>query len=599
MAQEDSSDQEENPRGHHAPEHAETKHDRVMEGTKDEESKAPKFAKHKQWWTWALAHKKISIPVAIVVLVGLLAAVPFTRYELAGLVLKQNFAVTVIDSQTSKPVTSATVMLGGKTVSTDSKGHATLHVKVGTTTLEVSKTYYKTSDSSVTVPLGKQKQAAQVSLVATGRQVPVVVLNTISGKPVANALVTAGKSEAKTDTKGEATIVVAANAQNLATTVSLSGYNEANVKLKVTAGVDPANTFKVTPAGKVYFLSNLSGKIDVVKTNLDGTARQTVLAGTGSESPSNTTLLASTDWKYLALLSQRDGGTNPKLFLINTSNDQLTTMDEGNATFSVIGWSGHYFVYTVDRGTTVQYWQNNRFAIKSYNAEAGQIAVLDQSQAQGDANSYAYQYFDYPFIVGNKLVYVERWYNYLANAFFYTPVDMTVKTDAIRAVQVDGQNKKDLKTFPAASSGGWYALPSEVNVIYYQHYNNSGADVNYYEYDDGAVKDLTITSDQFYNNPSYKNYLYSPSGNLTFWSESRDGKNVLFVGDQDAKNSKQVATLSDYAVDGWYTDQYLLVSKNGSELYIMPASGITSDSQAFKVTDFRPSQNYYGYHGGY
>ena len=72
--------------------------------------------------------------------------------------------------------------------------------------------------------------------------------------------------------------------------------------------------------------------------------------------------------------------------------------------------------------------------------------------------------------------------------------------------------------------------------------------------------------------------------------------NTLFIGDSSGGSGKQIATLSDYDTYGWYTDDYLLVSKNGSELYIMPVSGGTP----IKISDYnKPAQNFNGYGGGY
>jgi Tol biopolymer transport system component len=90
--------------------------------------------------------------------------------------------------------------------------------------------------------------------------------------------------------------------------------------------------------------------------------------------------------------------------------------------------------------------------------------------------------------------------------------------------------------------------------------------------------------------------LLSPSGSNSFWAEARDGKSALFVGDQDGKNPKQVASLSEYTSYGWFTDDYLLVSKGSSELYIMSKAG----GKPQKITDYyKPSVNYQGYGGGY
>jgi hypothetical protein len=75
-----------------------------------------------------------------------------------------------------------------------------------------------------------------------------------------------------------------------------------------------------------------------------------------------------------------------------------------------------------------------------------------------------------------------------------------------------------------------------------------------------------------------------------------DGKYNLFVGNQLGDDKKSVGTLGDYNTYGWYTDNYLLVSKSSSELYIMPKNG----GAALKISDyFKPSQYFSGYGGGY
>ena len=105
--------------------------------------------------------------------------------------------------------------------------------------------------------------------------------------------------------------------------------------------------------------------------------------------------------------------------------------------------------------------------------------------------------------------------------------------------------------------------------------------------------------DNYLNDGFYNTYLVSPSGNSTFWSESRDGKNSLFIGDSVGGNAKQIASASDYQTYGWYSEDYLLASKNGSELYILASDGVKKDSEALKITDYhKPVISYPGY-GGY
>ena len=58
-----------------------------------------------------------------------------------------------------------------------------------------------------------------------------------------------------------------------------------------------------------------------------------------------------------------------------------------------------------------------------------------------------------------------------------------------------------------------------------------------------------------------------------------------------------VASLSDYKTYGWYSDDYLLVSKNSSELYIMAKTG---SKDPIKISDYHnPALTYVGYGGGY
>jgi len=387
---------------------------------------------------------------------------------------------------------------------------------------------------------------------------------------------------------------LASSAETQTASVSLAGYNTAQVTIFPTGKPDK-NTFGIVPAGKLYFLSNLSGKLDVVKTNLDGSGRQTVLAGTGKEDRNSTSLLASRDWKYLALLSKRSGDDNASLYLIDaTQGDKLSTIDEGNANFSLVGWSGDRFIYSVGRNT-IQNWQPNQSALKSFDPTTGHTLLLDQTQGSGsDGNNYARQSFSGVYLVGNQVVYAKTWQGNGSGV-------LNGKQAEIDTIGADGSGHKVLKSFmPLYFTGNGYesitlnARPYEPSGIYFEFYHDNTQD--YYSYDEGAVTDnTTLTNDTFWSDP-YPTYLLSPSGNQTFWNEPRDGKSTLLIGNSDGKNSKQVASLSEYSVYGWFTDDYLLVSKNSSELYIMPTTGGTP----YKITDYyKPAINYQGYGGGY
>jgi hypothetical protein len=542
---------------------------------------------------WLGRHKKVIIPIILLVIaLGVLAGVPTTRYMIAGLALKQQFSVAIVDSQTGKPVSSATITMKGQTARTDNQGKATLKVPVGKATLALEKKYYKAVSQEVLVPI-KKPQPLAIKFEATGRQVPVSVVSKISGKPLANVTLSAESTQVITDKNGEATIVLPAGKNEVKGTLTAKNYNSMNITVKVTGSKDTANTFQATPAGKLYFLSNAEGTVDVVKTDLDGQNRQIVVKGTGKEEPSNTVLLASQSWKYLALRSKRDGGTSAKMFLIDTSNDAMTTMDEGDAEFNPIGWTGTTFVYTVNRHNK-QSWVPKANAIKSYEAGAKKLATLDETNASGSSYS---DYFNEGYsdvqLLNNEVVFGK-------SVSAASLSSLGSHQASVTSIRPDGTNKKVIKSW-APPSGSFYVsvavrpyLPNEVYVA-----NTSSDTEPLYEYEDGQLKTVDGKKSSDIWNLQYFTYLFSPSNDKTFWSEPRDGKFTLFIGDDEANNKKQVAALTEYQTFGWYTDDYALVSKNGSELYIAPAAAWGS-TKPLKITDYyKPNFSAPGYGKGY
>jgi hypothetical protein len=540
---------------------------------------------------WANPRKRWGTVAGVVVLLGVVFGVPFTRYNVLGLALRAPVTVQVVDSKTGKPVSGAKVELGGKMAETDATGKAKLSVHTGSKTLAVSKKYYRGGSQGQLVALSGNIFTAK--LVATGRQVEVKLVNKVSGKPVSGVTIAAGGAKAKSDKKGLATLVLSSGIATQNATLSLGGYNNAKVVIAAEGNL-AKNTFNLVPAGKLYFLSNLSGKLDVVKTDLDGSNRQVVLAGTGSEDKGSTSLLASRDWKYLALLSRRSG-EHASVYLIDTANgDKLTTIDEGDANFSLSGWNGNHFVYRVNRNSVKQ-WEPRKQALKSFDATTGHTLLLDQTQGSGSAeNNYAQQSFGDVYLIGDKVVYTKNWNGYAFNVPDGRPAEL-------HSIGVDGSGHKVVKSFQLTDYMVGYTYASVslqtrpegydgFRIIFYN------GNPEYYRYEDGKVTGATDLKDSNFYENQYNTYLLSPSGNSTFWGEDRDGKNTLFVGDNEGENEKTVASLSEYNIYGWYSDDYLLVSKKGSELYILPTAGGTP----FKITDYyKPSISYYGYGGGY
>lgn len=538
----------------------------------------------KQFFAGYWRHKLWTLPLTVLILVGAMLAVPASRYPILGLGLQRSFAVTVVDSKTGTPVSGAQVRLAGKVAITSSAGKASIRAKVGTSTIQITKQYYQSSSLSAFIGISGAHNAIRVQLTATGRQVPITVVNKITGKAVANAEIKILDTEAQTNAQGKTTIVLPTGAATQPGTLTATGYNQAVVHIQVTDQVVAVNTFSLTPAGKVYFLSNLSGALDVVSTNLDGTDRKTVPAGTGNESTDSTALIPSRDWKYLTLLSRRDGGAHAKLFVINTATGQTTAMDTDTADFSPIGWSGHYFVYEASIVNT-QSWQSGKSTLRSYNADSAKVTTIDQTSAQGTVGAYIASYFGFANIVSDRVVYGFGWNDFNSN---YLPNNLGGQKLSLMSANVDGSKKQDLRDI-AIANGTTYAYttatlhtPQELYIQTVQGLQNS---VYYiYEYQNNSVTQSSTLTDVGFElvRQSPTTYLLSPSGNTEFWSEQRDGKNTLFTGDASGANDTQVATQSDYQSYAWASDNYLLVEKGGNELYVMPVSGGTP----LKVSDY-------------
>lgn len=533
--------------------------------------------------------KILSIVTLVVVLLVVLLAVPMTRYGIAGAFIKKDVMITVVDSTTKKPVTEAAVTLGAVSSKTDSKGMAHLSdVPVGSYTLKIEKNYYELTETSYTVPILSSPQEAQLEVKATGRQVTVNLVNTITQKPLAKATIKAHDTSAVTDDKGNAVIVLPADKETVKGMVSLEGYNQQDITIKVTEQED-ANKFSLTPSGTIFYLSKQTGKINVMKSNLDGSNPQVVVEATGNESDQTTVLLAARDWRYLALSADRTGSGNEQLYLIDSTSGSLKVIDEGDANFQLVGWSDHKFVYTLTRNNK-ESWEDKRQALKMYNAETGQLNTVDETIGAG-TNYYDSQFEQLlrPYILDGKLVYAKFWQ--VGNT-----TETSDKKSAIILVNTHSEQKQTIKEFSMQNTISIDSKLYEPQEVYFR-VTTDGSEPVFYEYEGGSVKSVTNTDDKFYNT-FYPTYLVSPSGEKTFWFEPRDGKNALFVGDKNGSNSTELALQSEYSAYGWFSDEYVLLSKNDSELYIAPSDSLANDP--IKVTNYhKPTLTFPGYGYGY
>lgn len=537
--------------------------------------RSKRFFKRKLFWL-----------LIVLIIIGIIAIVPYSRYKILALFVKQNYSVHLIDSKTNTPISNALVSLDGKKIKTNANGFAKLNIPIGYGVLNISKQYYENYSINVLIPLSAQKKPNIIKLQATGRQVPIKVINTISKQPIIGASISLLNTSATTNSNGSATIVLPTQDKTYKAVIKSNGYNNKSVTVTVTPYAITSNSFAIDPSGQVYFLSNSNGKVNVVSSNYDGNNQQVILAGTGNEKQYSTTLYHSLNWQYLMLFSQRSSisGSHRGLYLINPVTKAYKTINDGTtATLTPIGWSGNYFLY-------VAYNQNlpstsaGQYVIYSFNAATGQNITLDQSQSAvnqfGNSTTQSFSNFN---LVNNSLIYAKTWSPlYVASTNFIS---------SINSIAVSGNNQKTLEQFSSQTDSfinNMTAVQYAPSEFYYiVSFNNAANSTNYYSYSNGQMNQVNISASQV-DNINYTPADISPSGTLAIFTSYRNGQLVLLEGSPTSNNNnqKQIAVLpSSYSLIGWLNNNYLLLSSKNN-LMIMPASGLVNNIQPTKVSGF-------------
>ncbi len=522
-----------------------------------------------------------------------LLAVPMTRYKLLGTVIGHSYSIVVVDAETNKPVTEATVRVDGKESKTDNKGLAYFaSLKVGQKKAEIEKPNYEKTAKTFFVGLKKQTKNPELSIKATGRQVAVLIKDYVTQQPLANAYLTFESFEARSDETGTAYVIVPVGKDTVEISLQKDGFIKKQVSLLVDESATPVegNTFTLTPSGKIYMLSKQSGKIDVVKTNLDGTEREVVLGGTGFEQDQNTVLIASRDWKHIAVSSVRGKDGKQAIQYIRTSDDKITVADEGDASFSLTGWYGDKLVYIVNRNVENE---AEKYKLKSYDTETGKITLLDKTNYKDNGyncDKYCGEDITNDTITSATLIDG-------GVVYVYQSYGKNLSIAKVYRIKVNGEEKKELFAISDRYINnliGWN--PGEV---YFSYYDYQSQKEHFYEA--SFTKDLAqeVTDPveiATAGNGTYNAYLLSPDGKKTFWTESRDGKNVFFTGGKTGDDPKELFREAEYSAYGWFTDNYLLVTKNQSEMYILTVDGTTP----VKISDYhKPANGYRPYGYGY
>ena len=525
--------------------------------------------------------KRLIIIGALIALgIATIAIVPFLRYGLVGTVYAKPVSLTIVDSATKKPVSGAKVTIGRESVSSDKTGVAKFaKVSVGDHYITVEKKYYETTKSSVLVPIFSDVKDATRTLKATGRTITVTVKQSLTKQPLAGVEVKLGDATAASDKTGVAQVVVNVDAGTLSGTAMVDSYNQATFTVDTKKNEDQSIELAMVPSGSLYYLSKATGTINLMKSNLDGTGATIAVQGTGKEFDRDTMIVATSDWRYIMLQANRDGKT--KLYLVDTKDNTVTRIDDEDATYVPVGWIEHTFVYQVSRNRNS--WQSGQTSIKLYAADSRKQTTIQDTEASGSGSyDYMAQYITMPIINNGVIEYGTYW----SSAYSFA---LDKKKSQILSVDIRGV-KHVLKEFAGTTSVNYF-IANSFDSAYASAYDSVAGKSTIYQVSGGKVMQSQMDETTL-GNTSFPTKHRSSTGAKTAWHESRDGKYYVFVGDSAGGNGKQLPFV-DYRVYGWFGDSYLLLTKNGSELFIYPVG--VDGVEPHKVTDYhKPSFDYMG-----
>lgn len=552
-----------------------------------------KFSSGFRYFKKLITNKFFWLPLfLIIVSLAILVSIPSTRYRLIGEFWHQKYVVRVVSLNNNQPIIGAKVTIGSATSYTNNEGIASLEVLVGHKTISITRQYFASIKKTILIPLSVSSTAIY-KIKATGIFVPLKVINAITKTPIESVTILSDGSKVETNKFGHAIIVLPANIKTVSAHLNSYGFNSKSVTIHISSQTLSANTFSLTPIGTVYFLSNNTGNINVDSVNLDGTDQQTLLKGTGNESLYGTQLLPSDNSQYLALLANRNGSES-HLYVINTSNDSINEVNPKATRYRIFGWTpdGHliYKIYN----NNMPIWMSGTEDLMTYNASSGISSILAASKGIGTSSSnFANQNFQNIILLSNnKILYSSVWRG--TNNLMVTnlPSQSTIPQQTMNIVDSNSLNSHVLLSVPADDCYGFNVMLVGLIKVVVSLYNEANQNTSYYIYNNAQLSSINKQNYNSYLNSSQTpygqfRYLVSPNNNKVLVSKYINGHNAIFTESINGGSKQQIAILNTtYNIYGWVTNNYVLVSKNNNELYVMPASGANNQNDLIKVTNY-------------
>lgn len=458
------------------------------------------------WWRnrWA----RYGTLLGTLVLLGILAAVPATRYTILNTVgMRVSTSMKVLDDKTGQPLKEVTVKVDNETHKTAADGTVSVSgLKLGPHNLEVTKPGFAPVERKLTLGWGSNP-LGDIELTATGSRFTFKITDWLSAKPIAGTTedeVFYKNNSAAFDEEGIAELTLEpTDAAEIEATVKVAGYREEKVTVDLTSKT-PID-LKLVAAQPHVFISNRSGRYDVYRIDADGKNEKRILEATGSERE-DMTLAQHPTKNVVALISTRENQRNKDKFLlsslhiINANSSELKKVGQSER-IQLVDWIGDKLVYVkIAEGASGT--NPKRHRLMAYDINEGEDKELAASN-----------YFNDVLIAEGKVFYAP------SNAF------QESNSAFLYSVNPDGTNKTTL-------------LDKEVwNIFRIDEKNlNISVQQDWYTFELG--KDTRARKiDKPAAVPRNRLYISNPDqADKMLWVDTRDGKGVLLVTDNDEKD---------------------------------------------------------------
>jgi hypothetical protein len=543
-----NSEESKEPPKHHKPE----KHD----GRTFKEKLGGFF---RAWWgnKWARS-------ITILLIIGGIAALavwPSSRYfvlNTAG--ARSSLSLKVTDESTGLPLKNVAVEIGDLQTKTDDTGTAKLSmVRLGSQQLKVERVAFASINKTIVVGWGSNPLGL-MSLKATGAQYVFDAKDYLSNKAV-KAEAVSGDASAYADKNGKIVLTVE-DPETDTVSVKIQADEYRTEDLQFAATTKEVAAIRMVPVQPLIYVSKKSGKYDLYKVDVDGKNKTLLLAGTGRERQT-IGLSVSPDGTQAALISSRgtkrdvNGYLLDVLTLINLKDNKTSTIDEAQY-IRAVDWAGKRFIYTVTYAAPSAA-TDNRQRIISYNTEESARSVLANSD-------------NFNGVISSK-------------GFVYYAIDNSdpKQPASFNRIKADGSSKQTI-----LSKQVWTIQQSEITKI------NLETPDGWYEYTfgTGAAQKGNPPAEVF----NGRQYSADASGTRHAWVESRDGKGVLLVHDEDKSRDTLLVSASGVTMPvRWLSSNvlaYRISNSNETADYVKSLAGGDAKKISDVTATFGPNTNY-------